>query len=119
MIGQKQTDIAVLNRRVTLSAYDSIQDVVYGGNQLVLKETFDTWAQVVQKGGSTGINQGQMKSDFTYVITIRFRPQVSENWNITYEGQTLIINQLQVDDPGYKRYLIIYCSVSEQQQSWS
>ena len=106
------------NRLVTMKSYTYSQGDS-GAVTAVLAESFQTWAKVVQNGGNTGTNQGQEQSTANYTITIRYRPGVTENWNITYEGLTLKIGQLQIDNPAYKRYLIISCNVTIQQSDWS
>lgn len=105
-------------RRITLTAYDYITGDS-GGITPVLVETFDTWAKVEQKGGGMSANQAQMMADASAQITIRYRPQVTTNWNIVYEGQTYMINKIVLDNPGYKRFMIIDVSVSISQTSWS
>lgn len=106
------------NRRITLTSYNYSQSGS-GGVSAVEAEIFDTWAKVEQKGGGVNSNQAQMMSDASYRITIRYRPQVTKNWNISYEGQTFIINSISFDNPAYKRFMIIDCSVSIKQTSWS
>lgn len=106
------------NRRITLTSYGySVGDS--GGLSPVEAETFDTWAKWEQKGGNMSANQAQMMADATAQATIRYRPQVTENWNIIYEGQVYMINKITLDNPGFKRFMIIDCSVSIQQTSWS
>ena len=91
-----------------------------GGVTPVLEETISSvWAKVEPLNGGNVINQGQDKNFADFRITIRYRPQVTENWNIIYQGQTLKVKQMQVDDEGYKRYLIIYASTTINQQGWS
>lgn len=108
-----------LNRLVTLESYTYTQNDSGGTNPVLAEEIPDVWAIVEQKGGSMGFNQAQMMADATYQITIRYRPQVTTNWNIIYEGQIFMINKIVFDNPAYKRYMIIDCSVSISQQSWS
>ncbi len=105
-------------RRVTMSSYTFDQGNT-GGTSAVLTESFDCWAQVISKGGSQYVTQAQTKNDAQFQVTIRYRSQVTENWNVTYEGQRMIINRLSYDNNGYKRYIIMQCSESINQESWS
>lgn len=105
-------------RRIVLVSYDYSEGDA-GGLTPVLAEEFETWAKWEQKGGGMGLNQAQMMADATAQVTIRYRPQVTTNWNIIYEGQTYRIDKIVFDDPGYKRFMIIDCSVSIKQTSWS
>lgn len=107
-----------LTRRVTMASYD-FEQKDSGGTSPVLVESFDTWAKVEQNGGSMGANQAQMMADATYQVTIRYRPQVNQSWNIIYEGQTFRIDKIVIERPGYKEFLVIDCSVSIQIESWS
>lgn len=107
-----------LNRQVTLESYDYSQNDS-GGTSAVLAEQITTWANIVQLSGGDVINQGQDKNFSDFKITIRYRPQITENWNIVYEGMTLKIKQMQVDNPAYKRYIIISASTTLQPSSWS
>ena len=105
-------------RRVTMESWDFTQ-INTGGVNRVLAESFECWAQVISKSGSQNVIQAQVKNDAQYQITIRYRPQITENWNVVYEGQTMIINRMSPDNTGYKRYLIMQCTGSIQQESWS
>ena len=107
-----------LTRRITLTSYDFVQ-TDSGGVNKILAETFDTWAKVEQKGGGMGFNQAQMMADASYQVTIRYRAKVTTNWYIVYEWQVFKIDKIVFDNPGYKRFMIIDCSVSIQQTSWS
>jgi SPP1 family predicted phage head-tail adaptor len=108
-----------LNRQVTLQSYSFTQNDSGGVSPVLAEEIPDIWAKVDELNGGNVINQGQDKNFADFRITIRYRPQVTENWNIIYEGQTLKIKQMQVDNTAYKRYWIIFASTSIQQQSWS
>jgi SPP1 family predicted phage head-tail adaptor len=108
-----------LNRQVTLQSYSFTQNDSGGVAPVLAEEIPDIWAKVDELNGGNVINQGQDKNFADYRITIRYRPQVTENWTIIYEGQTLKIKQMQVDNTAYKRFWIIFASTSIQQQSWS
>jgi SPP1 family predicted phage head-tail adaptor len=114
-----QISASDLDRLVDLESYGfSIGDA--GGSTAIPEETITgVWASVVQQGGGDFINQGQDRNFADYKVIIRYRPQLTENWIIVYEGLRMKIKQMQVDDTAYKRYLIIYCSTSIQQTSWS
>ena len=90
-----------------------------GGLTKVIAETFETWAKIEQKGGTMNFSQAQLMADATYQVTIRYRAGVTQNWNIIYEGQTMQIKAITLDNPGYKRYMIIDCGLTIKQQSWS
>lgn len=106
------------NRRITLTSYDFSQGDA-GGVSAVEAESFDTWAKWELKGGGMSLNQAQMMADASAQATIRYRPQVTENWNIVYEGQVYRVDKIVYDSPNDKRFMIIDCSVSIQQTSWS
>ncbi len=119
-IGRSFNTASELTRRVTMVSYDYVQaSDGAGGVNPVIAETFDTWARVEQKGGSMGANQAQLMADATYQVTIRYRPQINQNWNIIYEGQTFKIDKIVIERPNYKEFLVIDCSVSVQITSWS
>lgn len=105
-------------RRVIIVAYDYVQKDS-GGTSPIVAESFETWAKVEQKGGSMGANQAQLMADATYQVTLRYRPQVNQSWNIVYEGQTFKIDKIVIQYPQYKEFMIIDCSVSIQIESWS
>lgn len=107
-----------LNRQLTLISYDYLPGDS-GGLTPVVAEQMTIWGNVIPLNGGSAVNFGQEKNFADYKITIRYHSQVTENWNIIYEGKTLSIKQMQVDDEGYKRYLTIFASTSIQQQSWS
>lgn len=106
------------NRRVMMVSYTFTQGST-GGVTRSLAESFETWASVNSKSGSQYVTQGQIKNDQQVEIIIRYRPQITENWNVVYEGQTFIINNLSYDATGYKRFIILKCAGAIQQQSWS
>lgn len=100
-----------LNRRVNLLNYTYVQGDS-GGTSIALVDSITTWAKWEQQGGSMNANQAQMMGDATAQVTLRYRSQVTLNWNIVYEGQVFVINKIVFDNPSYKRYMIIDCSVS-------
>ena len=108
-----------LNRLVNLVSYTYTQNDSGGLTPVIAEQITGAWATVDQLGGDARINQGQDKNFANYKIIVRYRSQMTENWMIVYEGQTMKIKQMQVDDTSYKRFWIIYCSTSIQQQSWS
>lgn len=111
-------NVSEMNRRVVLESYTYTQGDA-GGSTPVLAESVTVWAKVEQKGGSMSFTQSQLMADATYQITMRYRSGVTTNWNVVYEGQTFMINKIVTDTEGYKRYMILDCSVSIAQQSWS
>jgi SPP1 family predicted phage head-tail adaptor len=115
----QQISASDLNRLVTLESYTYSTNSAGGIAAVLADSLVDIWANVKPLNGGNVINQGQDKNFAYFEITIRYRPQVTENWTINYNGQTLKIKQMQVDDESYKRYLIIYASTTLQQQSWS
>lgn len=115
----QQINASELNRLVTLESYDFTTGDSGGITPVLAESLTDIWAKVESLNGGNVINQGQDKNFADFRITIRYRPQVTENWTINYEGQTLKIKQMQVDNTAYKRYLIIYASTTIKQESWS
>lgn len=108
-----------LNRLITLQSYSYAQNNSGGIAPVLAEELTDVWAKIKPLSGGSVINQGQDKNYADYQITIRYQTQITENWSIIYEGQTLKIKQMQVDDEAYKRFLIIYASTTIKQESWS
>ena len=108
-----------LNRLVTLKSYTYSQGDAGGSTPVLAEQIDNVWASIEQKGGNMNFNQAQMMEDATYQVTIRYKPQVTTNWNIEYEGQVFKINKIVLDNEAYKRYMIIDCTVSVSQQSWS
>ena len=108
-----------LNRQVNLEAYDYTKGSAGGLTPVLIETLVNVWAQVDQLSGGDVINQGQDKNFAGYKIILRYRPELNEKWIIFYEGQRMKIKQMQVDNTAYKRYWIIYCSTSIQQQDWS
>lgn len=106
------------NRRATLKAYDYAQRDS-GGTYGVLVESVDVWCMVENLSGSTNPTQGQIKSDADYKVTLRYNAAFTTNWIFYYEGMDMKIKNIQTDLEGYKRFMILLCSVSIQQQSWS
>lgn len=110
--------VSEFTRRITLISYDFTQGLT-GGTSTKVAESFDTWAKWEQKSGGTNINQAQMMSDQGGTFTIRYRPQVTLNWNIVYEGQIYIINKINIVEPWFKKFMEIDVSSSIAQTSWS
>lgn len=108
-----------LNQLVSLLAYTSTQNDTGTISATLAEQIDNVWAKIEQLGGSADTNQAQQLSTANYKITIRYLPQLTENWLISYGNSVFKINQLQVDNPAYKRYHIAYCSVTIQQTNWS
>lgn len=107
-----------LNRLITLESFTYSQNDSGGITPVLAEQLTNVWAKVEELNGGNVINQGQDKNYADFRITIRYHSQVNENWNIIYEGQTLKIKQMQLDNTAYKRYMIIYCS-TDIQHNWS
>ncbi len=107
-----------LNVRVTCKAFDYAEQAA-GGTLPVLRESFDDWFKVEQLSGSTSFQQAQQISTSQYKLTCRYNAALNENWIFYFEGLYLKVDQMQVDNPAYKRYFFIYCSTTKQFDGWS
>ena len=108
-----------LNRLVTLEAYSFTQGSAGGITPELVESIANVWADVTQMSGGEQVNQNQDRNFSDYKIVLRYRPQLNEKWIILYEGQRMAIKQMQVDNTGYKRYWIIFCSTLIGQNNWS
>lgn len=108
-----------LNQIISLLAYTSTQNDTGTVSATLIEQIDNVWAKIEQLGGHTDTNQAQQLSTANYRITVRYLPQLTENWLISYGNSVFKITQMQVDNPAYKRYLIIYCSITIQQTDWS
>lgn len=111
--------VSDLNVLVNFLAYSFTKNE-YGGTDKILAETISgVWANIKDVGGSTAPVQAQMKSDISYQVTVRYNEAFTTNWNIEHNGQLLTIKHIKIDDPAYARFMIMDCSVSLDQTSWS
>lgn len=104
---------------VVFKSYSSGKDPVYGGPTRTLAETVQQWCKFEQLSGGTGPNQSQMMSDVSVRLTTRYYAGFTTNWVIEFEGQEYTIKFIKTDTPNYKNFMIIDCSVSLSQTSWS
>ncbi len=111
-------NVSEFNRRLEFKAYDYTQGDA-GGLTAALKETITVWGKFEQNSGSTQVNQAQVMTNNNFTATIRYRAAFTTNWLILYEGQLYKINSIRTDTEGYKRYMIIDCSVSVSLTDWS
>lgn len=110
---------SALNRLIDLKSYSYTQNDSGGTTPALAESILGVWANVLQLNGGSSVNLGQVKNFADYKITIRYRSQLTENWTVTYEGQQLIIKRIELNEPQYKKYMILYCAVSINQESWS
>lgn len=113
-----QINPSEFNRRGFLKAYTFTEGDA-GGLTPVLSETKEVWCKVENLSGSTRPTQGQLKSDADYKVTLRYNVAFTTNWIFNYEGMDMKIKSVSVDNEAYKRFMILYCSVSLNQESWS
>lgn len=103
---------------VTLKAYSSGKGA-YGGVTKTLQETIDVWGKFEMIGGSTNVTQAQMMSNVTARFTCRYNAAFTANWIVYFDGQYYNISYIKIDDPSYRRFMIMDLSVSLSQTSWS
>ena len=111
-------NVSEFNRRGTMTAYDYDQRDS-GGTYRVFRESIDIWCKIENLSVSTNPTQAQMKTDASYKITARYNPVFTTNWVFSYEGIDMMIKDISVDNEGYKRFMIFYCSTTIKQESWS
>lgn len=110
---------SALNRLIDLSSYSFNQDSSGGITPVLADSLLGIWANVIQLSAGSSVNFGQSQMFADYKITIRYRAQVNENWNVVYENQTMKIKRIEFNEPQYKKYMILYCAVSKSLESWS
>ncbi len=103
--------IGEMRNHITIKQYTSTQDVG-GGSQPVLANTYTVWAKVENRNGASQSTEGQVQWNYDYRITIRYDKlkAIKQNDQVEYDGKTLLINSLQIQDEGKKSYLILRCS---------
>lgn len=102
------TETALKQRRITFKKYNYGQDM-QGGNIKALSSTYTVWAEMEQTSYDRSLNNGQLNNPNTFRITKRHevsRP-VSPDDEIVYEGRTMIINSIEIDNEGRKKFDII------------
>ena len=108
-----------LNQLVDLVAYTYSQNTTGTVSAMVAETIPGVWARVKQRGGATNTMEAQQISTAQYEVVIRYLPQFTENWQIRWDGLTFKIDQIQYDNPAYRRYLIVSCSTLIKQENWS
>ncbi len=101
-----------------MAAYASGKGVA-GGVTKTLMETIDVWAKVEPVGGSTQPFQAQVMSDVSLRVTCRYNAAFTTNWILYFDGQYYTIKFIKIDDPSYRRFIIMDCATSLSQTSWS
>ena len=103
---------------VTFKTYASGKNI-YGGVTRTLAESLQQWCKFEQVGGSTQPLQAQMMSDVQARITTRYYAGFTTNWVVEFEGKEYTVKFIKTDLPARKRFMIIDCSVSLNQNGWS
>jgi SPP1 family predicted phage head-tail adaptor len=94
--------------RITFNKYNYGQDA-QGGNIKALSSSFTVWAEVTQRSYDRSLNNGQVTNPNTF----RFRKRhettriISPDDEIVYEGGALVIESIENDTEGRKRFDII------------
>lgn len=103
--------IGEMRNHITIKQYTSTQDAA-GGSQSVLANTYSVWAKVENRNGSTQTTNAQTQWNYDYKITIRYDKlkNIKQNDQAEYDGKTLLINSLQIQDEGKKSLLVLRCS---------
>jgi SPP1 family predicted phage head-tail adaptor len=100
-----------MRNHIVIKQYTSTQDQG-GGPQSVLANTYTVWARVENRNGGSQSTEGQLQWNYDYRITIRYDKlkAIKQNDQVEYDGKTLLINSLQIEDEGKKTYLNLRCS---------
>lgn len=102
------SETAAKQRRVTFNKYNYGVDQ-QGGNIKAISSTYTVWAKVTQTSYERSLNNGQLNNPNTFRITKRHevsRP-VSPDDEIIYDDRPMIINSIEIDNEGRKRFDII------------
>lgn len=103
--------IGEMRNHITIKQYTSTQGAA-GGSQSVLANTYSVWAKVENRSGSTQTTNGQTQWNYDYKITIRYDKlkSIKQNDQAEYDGKTLLIQSMQIQDEGKKSFLVLRCS---------
>lgn len=108
--------IGKLNSKVSINIWGLNGGIdAYGATEPTILDTYEKWANVQDKRGSSTQNNDQQQWNYDYKITMRYeksRPTKS-NYTLVYDNNKLQINSVQIIEEGSKRFEVLKCSVTE------
>lgn len=101
--------VGKMDRRITCTNYTNGK-TASGGATLTPTQSIVVWAFVENRSGSYQNAQANMKYEYDYKVTLRFRGEINSATVLQYESEKMRINSLQIKSEGMKNYLIARCS---------
>lgn len=96
-----------LRRRITIEEKVSAPDGG-GGNSVQWQAVATVWADIQPAGGSEVFTQGQVRSDVTHNIEIRYRTGLKPSMRVNYGGRLFNIRSI-IDKEERHRRLVLKC----------
>ena len=110
MNGKK--DISVLNIRVTVRQWNVLQDAGRG-SYLELADSWEVWANKRNVSGSQFNTEAQQQWQYETTFKIRYNSDFKSNMTVDEGGARWLINSIEVDNEGYKEFMLLRCSKSD------
>ena len=105
--------VGQLNRRPVFTNYTYTTDAGGGLSRTILEE-WEQWANIVDTSGSAFIAFSQQLQSSDIKVTVRFDRRITVATEMRYENNNYKCNSMDVITEGYKNYLEIRYSKTEQ-----
>jgi SPP1 family predicted phage head-tail adaptor len=107
-----KSPIGKFNRRPTFQNTSYSQDAG-GGSPLVVLESWQAWAEIIDTGGAAFVSQSQELARADYKVRVRFDSRFKSTTRMVYEGQICHCENMDVDSEGYKSFLVFRFSKTD------
>lgn len=103
----------MVRNKITIQRYSTTQDAT---GAVVRSETptssMTKWADAEQRGGGVSQEQGKREWSYDFRFKVRFTTDFIERPSdvVVFNGKEYLIQEVQNEDEGYKRFVILRCS---------
>jgi SPP1 family predicted phage head-tail adaptor len=105
-----------MNRRVIIMECKGIRND-QGGLVNTVVRSWVKWAKIEDRTGSNGVTQNKTQWEYDYKITMRYYPSIptKSNYYIVYEGVAMKIENISINNEGFKKFEVARCSKVDEQ----
>jgi head-tail adaptor len=105
-----------MNRRIFILECKGVKND-QGGIDNTIVRSWQKWAMIEDRTGSNGVTQNQTQWQYDYKITMRYYPSTptKSNYYIVYEGVAMKIENISINNEGYKKLEVARCSKVDEQ----
>lgn len=107
-----KSQIGKFNRRPTFQNLSYSQDAG-GGTKAIVLEEWQAWAEIIDTSGASFVIQSQELARADFKVRVRFDSRFKSTTRMIYEGQICHCENLDVENEGFKNFLVFRFSKTD------